>query len=93
MSGQTFGWDVVLVLVTLVGLFTAIITPIIKLTKSITRLTVTVENVDKRLNEDSDETKAAFESVNAHDKRQDDTLAKHEIRIHSLEDYNELMRR
>lgn len=78
-------WQIVGVIVTLIGLVTAIATPLIKLNTSITRLTAAVEHFDGRL------TDAEHKNAQSHDKlwrkeeEQDERIGDHEKRITVLE--------
>lgn len=85
MNTNEISWIVVGVLVLLIGLVTSIATPMIKLTRTMTTLDVTIQNLIKQFN--------SFE-INNHDdhKRiwtkndeQDAELHDHETRISLLE--------
>lgn len=85
-------WNVVGVIVTLVGLAAAVGGPVLKLNASITRLTTLLQAIEQRL--DALETGAkeqrthAAEShrrIWAHNDEQDATLADHETRLWVLE--------
>lgn len=78
-------WGIVTVLATLVGLFAAIVTPILKLTRAITKLTVTVENLDRRVVDLGCDNKAEHEKFEQHNKEQDEKLDEHGNRITVLE--------
>lgn len=74
-------WGVVLVLVTLLGFITGIITPLIKLNTAIVRLTDAVEILHKdmaSMGESNDKThKRIFELLDEHD----DALGEHEKQL------------
>ena len=78
--------DVVVVITALAGLFTAIIAPIVKLTRAITRLTVAMESVERNVTELTTSNQTSHERLWAHENRQDVILADHESRIRVMED-------
>lgn len=74
-------WAVLGVIITVAGLLTTVITPIVKLTSSITKLTVVVENIRK----DMEIQRGSTERLWAHNDEQDTKLNDHETRIQILE--------
>lgn len=85
-------WEVVTVLVTLVGLVVAIIGPIIKLNSTITKLSTMIDYALKKLDEleKKDETflrerKASHEKIHKRIDEQGEILQNHETRIRFLE--------
>ena len=74
-------WGVLGVIITVAGLLATVITPIINLTKSITKLTVVVENLAKDMESQRSSTKRLWE----HNDEQDTRLNDHETRIQLLE--------
>ncbi len=79
-------WDVVVVIVTLIGLLGAIVTPIVKLTHAITRLTTTMENMEKNVADLTEKNRASHERIWEHEKEQDLRLNDHEMRIRVIEE-------
>ena len=78
-------WGVVGIISTLVVLFTAIATPMMKLTKAITKLTVTAENLERRVIDLGCDNKVEHEKFEQHNKEQDEKLDEHGNRITALE--------
>ena len=78
-------WEIVGVLVVLVGLISAVITPIIKLNTTVTRLTTVVSalvnNVDGLTSKNGEAHSRIWDKMEAHD----DTLRDHETRIRLVE--------
>lgn len=74
-------WGVLGVIITVAGLLATVITPIINLTKSITKLTVVVENLVKDMELQRSSTKRLW----GHIEEQDARLNDHETRIQLLE--------
>ena len=74
-------WGVLGVIITVGGLLATVITPIINLTKSITKLTVVVENLSKDMESQRTSTKRLW----AHNDEQDEKLCDHETRLQLLE--------
>ncbi len=74
-------WGVLGVIVTVVGLLATVITPIINLTRSITRLTVVAENLGK----DMEAQRKSNTKLWAHNDEQDAKICDHETRIQLLE--------
>lgn len=79
-------WDVVLVVIALVGLLGTVVTPLIKLTKAITRLTATMENMEKNVVDLTTNNRAGHDRIWTHEREQDRLLADHECRIRLIED-------
>lgn len=78
-------WQVVTVIIALAGFAISIITPIIKLTKSITTLTVTLEQVDNRLTAQEQSSKNSHKRLWEKNEEQDEILNDHEKRITLIE--------
>ncbi len=78
-------WSVVLVIVTLVGLGAVIIKPVVSLTRSITTLTVAVENLQKDMSGLTTKNSEAHERIWNHEEKQDAQLEDHEKRIIRIE--------
>lgn len=78
-------WQVVTVIIALSGFAISIITPIIKLTKSITTLTVTLKQVDSRLTAQEQSSKNSHKRLWEKNEEQDEKLNDHERRITLIE--------
>lgn len=78
-------WQVVTVIIALSGFAISIITPIIKLTKSITTLTVTLKQVDNRLTAQEQSSKNSHKRLWEKNEEQDEKLNDHERRITLIE--------
>lgn len=74
-------WGVLGVIIAVAGFLATVITPIINLTKSITKLTVVVENLAKDMESQRSTTKRLW----GHNEEQDARLNDHETRIQLLE--------
>lgn len=74
-------WAVFGVLVAVAGFLAVVVPPIVNLTKSITRLTVVVDNLSK----DMELQRKSNSKLWAHNDEQDDKLQDHETRLRILE--------
>ena len=78
-------WTIVTVVIALVGLVVTVAAPVIKLNSSITKLTVTMEGLQKA------QDKLAVENTDSHrrmwvkNEEQDKKINDHETRIHVVE--------
>jgi hypothetical protein len=79
-------WDIVLVLTALIGLLSAVVTPLVKLTKAITRLTATMENMERNIVDLTTNNRAGHDRIWTHEREQDRLIADHECRIRVIED-------
>ena len=79
-------WDVVGVIAVLFALFSAMVAPIVKLTRAITRLTTIMENMEKSVEELTSSNRGAHERLWQHEREQDDKLCDHETRLRVIED-------
>lgn len=86
-------WQVFGVIVALLGFVVAVVTPILKLNTSITKLTVTMESMSKDLINDREKSRdahkniwAGIDAVEKKNTEQDLTLSNHEQRIKVLEE-------
>ena len=79
-------WDVVVVITALVGLFAAVIGPIVRLTKAIARLNTTMESVERDVVELTANNRESHERLWSNAHRQDQVLCDHESRIRVMED-------
>lgn len=78
-------WAVVGVLVVLVGLFATVGAPIIKLISSITKLTVTVENLRENVESVTKRNTDAHRRLWEHNEEQDREIKDHGMRLEKLE--------
>lgn len=78
-------WNVVLVIISLVGLGGAVVPPIVKLTKAITKLTVNVEGLHAQIDAINKDNRDSHKLLWEHNDEQDVRLNAHEIRIDRLE--------
>lgn len=80
-------WGVVGVIVALVGLFLTVGAPIIKLITSITKLTGTVDALQKDMEGLTTKNTEAHRRLWEHNEEQDDKINDHESRIRVIEDH------
>ena len=80
------GWDIVQVIVVLVGLLGGVMGPVLRLNSSMTKLNTTLNNVDERLKKQEEHSQKAHERIWKKNDEQDKMLANHEGRITRLED-------
>ncbi len=78
-------WDVVVVITALIGLFASVVTPLVKLTRAITRLTTTMEAMERNIVDLTTDSRQNHERLWAHERVQDDRLCDHETRIRVME--------
>ena len=79
-------WEVVTVIIALVGLLTTVTKPIMKLTKTITELNDTCQNLEERMEKFENQNQDSHVKIWAHNDKQDEQLAEHENRISLLEE-------
>lgn len=78
-------WDIVTVLVVIVGLFCTVGAPIIKLNTNITKLNASLESTQKdqaKLERDNND---AHKRIWEHNDTQDKMLEEHRLRLHDLD--------
>ena len=78
-------WTVVGVVIALIGFAASIVGPVVKLNTSITKLTVTMDNVSARLGKIEADNHDSHKRLWQHNDQQDDKLADHEHRIKVME--------
>lgn len=78
-------WDVFLVVAALIGFAASVVAPILKLNTSITKLTVTVENLSSHFAKFEVENKDSHKRLWGKSEKQDERLDDHEGRIIKLE--------
>ena len=85
-------WDIVLTLVTIIGLFSAVGAPVLKLNSNIVKLNTQldadkqrIDHNEKELAEQRKHAHECHQKIWDHESEQDDLLANHELRIDRLE--------
>ena len=86
VGGECMEWEVVTVIIALVGLLTTVTKPIMKLTKTITELNDTCQNLEERMEKFENHNHDSHVKIWAHNDKQDEQLAEHENRISLLEE-------
>lgn len=81
-------WQIVTVIGTLIGLGVAIVTPIVKLNTSITKLTSTVDHLAKQIADEEAQNAKSHDRIWKKEEEQDAQLGEHERRITVLEVVN-----
>lgn len=84
-------WGVFLVIAALVSFIVAIITPMIKLNTTITKLTIKLDHLEKVFTESVRHTTKATERLWSKNDEQDKILGDHERRIQHIEDKEEML--
>lgn len=85
-------WTVVAALGVLVSLGVAIIKPIVSLTRAITQLTVTVDDLQKDLSDFASKNHDSHARLWQHNEKQDARLDEHERRLNNVEGRNNTWR-
>lgn len=83
--GGKMEWQIISVLVVLVGLFATITAPILKLSNTIIKLDNTCENLEKQFKEFEENNKDSHRRLWNHNTKQDEQIQEHENRIILLE--------
>ena len=78
-------WDIVKDIVVLAGLIMTVTTPLLKLNTSITQLKALLDSVAKQVQENDKSNSASHERLWEHNEEQDETLQRHEQRLHDLD--------
>ena len=79
-------WEIVTVIIALVGLLTTVTNPILNLTKTITKLNDTCQNLEERMEKFENQNHDSHIKIWAHNDKQDEQLTNHENRISVLEE-------
>ena len=79
-------WDVFGVIAAIIALMAAVVTPIVKMTHAITRLTTSLENMEKGLAQLAGSNRNAHERIWANTREQEGKLCDHETRIRLMEE-------
>ena len=78
-------WDIVKDIVVLAGLIITVTTPLLKLNTSITQLKALLDSVTKQVQENDKSNSASHKRLWEHNEEQDETLQRHEQRLHDLD--------
>lgn len=78
-------WDIVKDIVVLAGLIITVTTPLLKLNTSITQLKALLDSVAKQVQENDKSNSASHKRLWEHNGEQDETLQRHEQRLHDLD--------
>nr|DAP93366.1 MAG TPA: hypothetical protein [Caudoviricetes sp.] len=78
-------WDIVKDIVVLAGLIMTVTTPLFKLNTSITQLKALLDSVAKQVQENDKSNSASHKRLWEHNEEQDETLQRHEQRLHDLD--------
>lgn len=78
-------WDIVKDIVVLAGLIMTVTTPLLKLNTSITQLKALLDSVAKQVQENEKSNSASHKRLWEHTEEQDETLQRHEQRLHDLD--------
>lgn len=78
-------WDIVKDIVVLAGLIVTVTTPLLKLNTSITQLKALLDSVAKQVQENDKSNSASHKRLWEHNEEQDETLQRHEQRLHDLD--------
>lgn len=78
-------WDIVKDIVVLAGLIMTVTTPLLKLNTSITQLKALLDSVAKQVQENDKSNSASHKRLWEHNEEQDETLQRHELRLHDLD--------
>ena len=78
-------WDIVGVIATLVALFAAIITPMIKLNATITKLNSSIDSLGDKVTDINCENKKQHDDLFGTMRKQGESIADHETRITLIE--------
>lgn len=78
-------WDIVKDIVVLAGLIMTVTTPLLKLNASITQLKAMLDSVAKQVQENDKSNSASHKRLWEHNEEQDETLQRHEQRMHDLD--------
>lgn len=78
-------WDIVKDIVVLAGLIMTVTTPLLKLNTNITQLKALLDSVAKQVQENDKSNSANNKQLWEHNEEQDETLQRHEQRLHDLD--------
>ncbi len=78
-------WEIVAGIIALFGFLVSVITPLTKLTKIMTELTVSVEGLKEAVSQMGEKNTESHRRIWEHNTEQDETLDNHEKRITKIE--------
>lgn len=78
-------WDIAKDIVVLIGLIVTVTTPLLKLNTSITQLKALLDSVVKQVQDNDRSNSASHKRLWEHNEEQDETLQRHEQRLHDLD--------
>lgn len=78
-------WDIVKDTVVLIGLIVTVTTPLLKLNTSITKLKALLDSVVNQVQDNDRSNSASHKRLWEHNEEQDETLQRHEQRLHDLD--------
>lgn len=78
-------WDIVKDIVVLAGLIITVTTPLLKLNTSITQLKALLDSVVQQVQDNNRSNSANHKRLWEHNEEQDETLQRHEQRLHDLD--------
>ena len=78
-------WDIVKDTVVLIGLIVTVTTPLLKPNTSITQLKALLDSVVKQVQDNDRSNSASHKRLWEHNEEQDETLQRHEQRLHDLD--------
>lgn len=78
-------WEIVVGIITLFGFLVSVITPLTKLTKIMTELTISVEGLKEAIKQMGDKNTESHRRIWEHNTEQDELLENHEKRITKIE--------
>lgn len=78
-------WEIVVGIITLFGFLVSVVTPLTKLTKIMTELTISVEGLKEAIKQMGDKNTESHRRIWEHNTEQDKLLENHEKRITKIE--------
>lgn len=78
-------WDIVKDIVVLIGLIVTVTTPLLNLNTSITQLKALLDSVVKQVQDNDRSNSTSHKRLWEHNEEQDETLQRHEQRLHDLD--------
>lgn len=81
-------WQIVTVIIALVGLGATVTKPIMNLTNTLAKLNHTCENLEERIERSEAKNTDSHRRIWEHNKQQDEKIADHDKRITTLEKHN-----
>lgn len=80
-------WDIVVVIASLIALFIAVATPLIKLNTTITKLNGSIDSLSEKVININCENRKQHDDLLGTARKQGETLADHETRIRIIEEF------